>query len=416
MRSKTRVLFINHSVRDGGPGRSLFYILKYLDKSRIDPYVLVPRKDVFTDMISNEGLGDRIIVERKFPDNILRPRFNALNIVHEGRFPSVFYRILKITSVLLNVFDLILFVIMSPFLIRGKRIDLIYSNGTLAKIVGAIIGFVNNRPVIWHVRNIQQTRILRFTINLLSSLPMVKKVICVSHATAKQFYYSRDKLVVIYNGIDAEDFNPDKVEGILRKEYKVPEGTIILGSVGRVVPRKGYEYLIRAAGVVCNHLGKDKSRIRFVVVGDTPYFFGNNHLEYLRELVKKLNLEDVFIFTGYRKDVRPYLKDFDIFVITSNYPDPFPRSVIEAMAFSLPVVGFRVGGIVEAVEDGVTGILSDPGNVDQMAFAMLKLIQDRFLRSSMGRAGRERVKSMFSARELTREIEKIILGIAEVYS
>ncbi len=416
MRSKARVLFVNHSVRDGGPGRSLFYILKYLDKSRIDPYVLVPRKDVFTDMISNEGLGDRIIVERKFPDNILRPRFNALNVAQEGKFPSVFYRILKITSVLLNVFDLVLFVIMSPFLIRGKRIDLIYSNGTLAKIVGAIIGFVNYCPVIWHVRNIQQTRILKFTINLLSSLPVVKKVICVSHATAKQFYYSRDKLVVIYNGIDAEDFNPDKVEGVLRKEYKVPEGTIILGSVGRVVPRKGYEYLVRAAGVVCNHLGKDKSRIRFVVVGDTPYFFGNNHLEYLRELVKKLNLEDVFIFTGYRRDVRPYLKDFDIFVITSNYPDPFPRSVIEAMAFSLPVVGFRVGGIVEAVEDGVTGILSDPGNVDQMAFAMLKLIQDRFLRSSMGRAGRERVKGMFSARELTREIEKIILGVAEEYS
>ncbi|GBD38012.1 N-acetyl-alpha-D-glucosaminyl L-malate synthase [bacterium HR37] len=413
MRSKARVLFINHSVRDGGPGRSLFYILKYLDKSRIDPYVLVPRKDVFTDMISNEGLGDRIIVERKFPDNILRPRFNTLNVAHEGKFPSVFYRILKITSVLLNVFDLVLFVIMSPFLIRGKRIDLIYSNGTLAKIVGAIIGFVNYCPVIWHVRNIQQTRILRFTINLLSSLPVVKKVICVSHATAKQFYYSRDKLVVIYNGIDAEDFNPDKVEGVLRKEYKVPEGTIILGSVGRVVPRKGYEYLVRAAGVVCNHLGKDKSRIRFVVVGDTPYFFGNNHLGYLRELVKKLNLEDVFIFTGYRRDVRPYLKDFDIFVITSNYPDPFPRSVIEAMAFSLPVVGFRVGGIVEAVEDGVTGILSDPGSVDQMAFAMLKLIQDRFLRSSMGKAGRERVKGMFSARELTREIEKIILGVDE---
>ena len=48
-----------------------------------------------------------------------------------------------------------------------------------------------------------------------------------------------------------------------------------------------------------------------------------------------------FIFTGYRKDVRPYLKDFDLFVIPSNYPDPFPRSVIEAMAFALPVVGFR---------------------------------------------------------------------------
>src|SRR5574341_2228579 len=77
MTTALRTLFINHSVRDGGPGRSLFYILKYIDKAKITPFVLVPREDVFTELVKKESLGDIIIVEKRFPENILRPRFNT---------------------------------------------------------------------------------------------------------------------------------------------------------------------------------------------------------------------------------------------------------------------------------------------------------------------------------------------------
>ena len=59
MKSLPKVLFINHSVRDGGPGRSLFYILKYLDKDKIDPYVLIPKDDLFSDMLKKEALAKR---------------------------------------------------------------------------------------------------------------------------------------------------------------------------------------------------------------------------------------------------------------------------------------------------------------------------------------------------------------------
>jgi len=61
MTTPLRTLFINHSVRDGGPGRSLFYILKYIDKAKITPFVLVPREDVFTELVKKEGLGDKEI-------------------------------------------------------------------------------------------------------------------------------------------------------------------------------------------------------------------------------------------------------------------------------------------------------------------------------------------------------------------
>ena len=93
------VLFINHSVRDGGPGRSLYYILKYIDKTRLNPYVLVPRHDVFSDLVRNLGLGDNIIIDSRFPENILRPRFEEDKQLSESSGSGIYQAILKALSV-----------------------------------------------------------------------------------------------------------------------------------------------------------------------------------------------------------------------------------------------------------------------------------------------------------------------------
>jgi glycosyltransferase involved in cell wall biosynthesis len=413
MNTLPKVLFINHSVRDGGPGRSLYYILKYIDKTKVTPYVLVPKHDVFSDLLRNVGLADNIIIDRRFPENILRPRFEEDKQFKEKDGSRLYQGTLKVISVTLNVLDLISLIVTSPFSKTFRDADIIYCNGTLAKITGSLIGLFNRRQVIWHVRNVQQTNTLRATINLLALLPVVKKIICVSTAAANQFRYSKDKITVIHNGIDTEEYDPGRSVGTLRREYDVKKGTVIVGSIGRIVPRKGYEFLIKAASAVCNELGDENPAVKFVVVGDTPHFFRNDHLYYIKGLVRKYGLEDYFIFTGYKTDIRPYLKDFDIFVIPSNYPDPFPRTVIEAMSFAIPVVGFRVGGIAESVANHETGLLSDPGNTRDMGKNISDLILDKALRKKMGFAGRKRVVELFSAKERSKEIEKNILDLLE---
>ena len=128
---------------------------------------------------------------------------------------------------LINIFDLILFVLMSGKIIRNKKIDLVYCNGTIAKIVGAFIGKLNNKSVIWHVRNIQQTKVLKFIITNLSKLNVVKRIICVSNATAEQFSEVPEKVRVVYNGIDPNDYNPQKTRAHLRKEFNIKKDTTI---------------------------------------------------------------------------------------------------------------------------------------------------------------------------------------------
>ena len=412
MDSLPRVLFINHSVRDGGPGKSLFYLLKFLDRTKINPYALIPKDDVFSDWLKSEGIYENVIIDPRFPENLKRPRITQSGEKRNGGILCIIRnRLLHILSVLLNILDLVSLVITSPFLIKRKRINVIYCNGTQAKIVGALMGVINWCPVIWHVRNIQQTRLLGSIINNLARLPVVKKIICVSGATADRFRRGREKVVVVHNGIDDRDYDPETTKGEVRSAYGISSDTVVIGSTGRIVPRKGYELLIKAAGIAVRELDSIRIKAKFVIVGDTPYFFQEDHLGNLKRLVAEEGLQEYFIFTGFKKDVRPCLKDFDIFVIPSSYPDPFPRSVIEAMSFALPVVGFSAGGIVESVDDGVTGILSEPGSTRDMANAILRLARDPDLRASMGVAGRARVREKFSASAVAAEIEKIILEV-----
>jgi glycosyltransferase involved in cell wall biosynthesis len=234
----------------------------------------------------------------------------------------------------------------------------------------------------------------------------------VSGPTAEPFYKVKEKVRVVHNGVDIEDYHPETTQGELRAQYGIAESTVIVGSTGRIVPRKGYSLFIKAAKIVIDQLGDGECDIKFVVVGDTPYFFQDDHLGFLKNLVSQNGLDDYFIFTGYKKEVRSCLKDFDIFVVPSNYPDPFPRSVIEAMAFELPVVGFKeAGGIVESIDDKVTGFLCDSGNTEDMGRAILKLIQDPKLRRSMGVSGRKRVVDNYLAIERTKDIQKNILEV-----
>ena len=83
------------------------------------------------------------------------------------------------------------------------------------------------------------------------------------------------------------------------------------------------------------------------------------------------------------------------------------RSVLEAMVSGKPVVASRVGGIVDLVQDGVTGILVEPGDYQALAKAIIRLLKDKGLRQKMGEEARKRVDERFSTEKMVAEIEKI---------
>jgi len=106
-------------------------------------------------------------------------------------------------------------------------------------------------------------------------------------------------------------------------------------------------------------------------------------------------------------EVMRFYANSDIVFLPSVYPDSFGRGSIEAISFGKPVVASDIGGISEAVVDGVNGFLVPAGDVDALAEAVLRLVRDRCLRERMGQAGREILEKQFNRKEIVRQTIKL---------
>ena len=162
--------------------------------------------------------------------------------------------------------------------------------------------------------------------------------------------------------------------------------------VGRLERRKGIEVLLKAIPLVL----KSKSFLAFTIIGSDPTGFRNSLLEY-PELNKRVH------FTGKvsKDQLSLAYQNCDIFVAPSYY-ESFGIIFTEAMAWGKPVVGTKVGGIPDIVEHNKNGLLVPPGNEIALASAIIRLADSQELRTSMGLAGRKRVKENFSIKEMTK--------------
>ena len=148
-------------------------------------------------------------------------------------------------------------------------------------------------------------------------------------------------------------------------------------------------------------------------------FVGEGYLrEELELLTNQLGLVGNYvIFTGFRTDIPEITSIFDISVLVSFF-EGLGRVLLEAMAQGKPVIATKVGGIVDVVDDGETGILVPPGDVVALAEAMITLLEDEDLRIRMGRSGRAKIDTKFSAQTMVSQIkevyEKLIIRKADI--
>jgi glycosyltransferase involved in cell wall biosynthesis len=182
---------------------------------------------------------------------------------------------------------------------------------------------------------------------------------------------------------------PDRVEAF-RKKFNL-RGHTLVAVVGRIKKeRKGQETFLQAAALV----GPRHPDVRFLLIG-SPFPGNEAHLQAMIDLVRALELQQEVVFTGDVEDIKAAISALDVLVLPSGQLEPFSGTVLEGMAFSKPVIGTRIGGTVEQVEDGVTGLLVPPGDPTGMAEAMCRLVDSPALRERMGKAGRKRFLEKF---------------------
>ncbi len=413
-RRKVRVLFINDTARNGGPGRSLFYILRFLDPAVVHRAVVLPRPGVISELYEERGVTEELFFERDLVENPIEPWSRPMSRDDfEAPLPQKAVRaagnVVRATRALARLSSLV----------QRGGFDLIYCNGTNADYAGGAVAKLSGAPALWHVRYTSLPPAVRGVHDRLAASRGVRRIICVSNAAASLFPHCPEKVRVIHNALDVEEFAMQGVVPCLKQELGLAKDTVVFGSQGRILPRKGYVEMVRAAKKALDAMTPaERAKVHFAVLGDTPEDIRPDHLAECRALVRELGIEDKFTFLGFKTDVKPYVADFDVAVVPSVYPDPLPRAVIESMALGKPVIAFDVGGVAEMLADGTTGTLvrGVPPDVDGLAAQYTRYLRDPALREAHGRAGRARVERDFDGATQARRIQNEIVqaaGLAE---
>lgn len=381
--TKRNILYIAHSARLAGAELSLGLLASNLSE-QFHPMVVLPPRGPLKDFLE----------EKKIPTYSLEclwwiPGYFVPNVYFVDFLAGFTRRIEQLRR-----------------LIREREIALVHTNCSTV-IDGAVAAYLERVPHVWHIREMlahPDSGLLcllghETVYRIIDALS--QKIIAVSQAVEEDMapFVAGEKIAVVHNGVDAGQFE---------NAQPSPEVNEVLGAnrtfkvctLGNIIERKGYRVLMDAAG----HAVARNKNIEFLAAGEAA---DEDLYRDLLSMRRSMKLERHFHFLGLRGDVPALLQGVDLVVLPS-LSDPFPRTVLEAMAAGKPVIVTSAGGGKECVVHGETGFVVEPRDHIDMANHVLDLAAEPDRARQMGARGRERVKASFS-------IEQYVLGVEEIY-
>jgi glycosyltransferase involved in cell wall biosynthesis len=288
-------------------------------------------------------------------------------------------------------------------IIRDNNIDVVHTHLWGANVWGRIAARSAGVPVVVTEHNVD---VWKTPFHFLLDRWLFRRTSCfiAVSETVRGFYaqklgVAKEKLRVVYNGVEghlAESSKEGPAED-LKATFGLKAGERVIALVGRLVPQKGIAFFLEALSGLA-------FRGKVLIVGDGPLKEG------LKALVARLNLKDVVVFAGFRRDIPEILGVTDILVLPSSR-EGLPMILLEAMAMGVVVLATRVGGTPELVQDEVNGFLVEYGDVE----GLRKKLGDVLSRPSLA-AIREQAKRMveekFTLKAMVEEHENIYAALA----
>jgi glycosyltransferase involved in cell wall biosynthesis len=283
-------------------------------------------------------------------------------------------------------------------LMRESRPDVVQLHDPHTVSAGVLAGRLAGRPTLVATRRVDFP--LRGPLSR-RKYAACRRVIAVSEAIAavlRQDGLAPEYVRVVHEGVPDRAPQPGGRE-VLR-ELGIPDGASVVGNVAALTGHKDQATLLAAAARVAARMPDT----RFVFVGEGE-LRGR-----LVALARDLGLQGRCVFTGFRADLDRLIPAFTVFCLSSHM-EGLGTSLLDAMAFGVPVVATAAGGIPEAVTDRTTGRLVPPRNPEALADALLEALQDPARRAAWGRAGRRRFEERFTA---DRMVEATLAVYAEL--
>jgi lipopolysaccharide heptosyltransferase II len=218
-----------------------------------------------------------------------------------------------------------------------------------------------------------------------------KRVIVISEVIGRHmiehFGVHPQNIRLIHRSVDL-----DKFKFRSRQEGR---SSVVISIVGRITPLKGHGYFLRAMAKIIRLM----PFVRVRIIGDAPAS-KQEYKESLLLLTRRLGISENVDFLGNRSDIPELLADSDVLVLSTITQEAFGRVLIEAQAVGVPVVATSVGGVVDVVEHEKTGLLVLPKDVEGMAAAVMRIINDRKLADAMIVEARKRVEEKYTIAQM----------------
>lgn len=383
-----RILYVELSSGFGGSSAALYSLLKYLDRERFSPVVLVGRMGQNFDKIKD--LGIQVVRMKLFG---IRPYADCRN------------RMISYPQYLINLLlDLTVNALKLFFVFTKEKIDIVHINTNIKNHIHVIMAAKwANVPCVFHVR---ETRPLikreKFFGRHIHKIIVLNKTELESLANV----FGRDKIALIYDGIEWPSLDQGFARKAFRDEFHLNQ-EFCVGLLARITEGKGHDVFVRCAALVL----QVERNVRFFIVGDDPDH-GRSLEKKIREMVRSLNIESAVIFTGWRNDRYKIICGLDVVVQAStDYPEGAPLVCCEAMACSKPVVATALPGSVEMVVPNVTGFLVPPKSPEAMAKAIIELKRSPETARKFGVMGCRRAEQYFDIKKNVKEVEALYLSI-----
>ncbi|MEG4090569.1 glycosyltransferase family 4 protein [Microcoleus sp. Pol12B4] len=216
-------------------------------------------------------------------------------------------------------------------------------------------------------------------------------------ATAKKLgLCPPEKIAYLGNGVDIDRFNRDRLDpdhqAQLRKSLGIPDtANLIIGTIGRLTRKKGSGYLIEATAKLVSQF----PNLHVLIIGGELSTDPEPFYTEITERIGTLGIQNNVTLTGIRQDIPEILGLLDIFTLPTFTHEGLPRSIVEAMSMSLPVVATDIRGCREAVLHEKTGLIVPPQDSQKLAEALGKLLSNSEMRSAYGQASRQRVEAEY---------------------
>ena len=365
--NKTRILFVSVVARLGGAERSLLDLLDEIDRRCFDPFVALPGEGELQDALEARSIPIFTVPLERF--------HRTLNPIRLANYSAAWNAGCQALSTI----------------VQQQSIELIHSNGDIAQLYAYSVACSEDVPLIWHVRDLTPLKWLRPRL-----AKNATRVVAISSAVRSMLLDSGvpgKKIQVVLNGIDTSPF--ESVPTPLTAEP-------VVGMVSHLYPWKGHKDFLHAAALVREAIPETG----FVIAGDDLFNDQPEYRDELESLGAELGLEDSVEFLGNCEDVPAALARMHVLAVPSH-GEPFGRNVVEAMAAGRPVVAWDLAGPSEILDNGETGILVSPYEVEAFAGSIIELLRNREKLESMGERGRAVARERFHRSRTASEVQAI---------